>query len=334
MNYLRYLKDHAGWVIIWLFLVASLEILLLTLGGLGIIRLYVGIALTISILIGTYLDYRKVKSFILSMENIAESIDKKYLLPEMIDSCSNREQELFTHILRQMEQSMADNIAVYRRKSTDYKDYIETWVHEVKIPIATAGMIIENHKNELVKDSEIDTEIKRIQNYVEQALFFARSEAVEKDYIIKEIDLEEIANQVIYDKRKLLREKRACIDIHDMSISKKVLSDGKWISFIMSQIIENSIKYAKEDENLRIEIFLTAIDNKVMLHIKDNGIGMKNSEMNRIFDKGYTGTNGRNVSASTGMGLYLCRKLCTRLEHQLNVDSKENVGTEMIIEFT
>ena len=338
MNYFRYIKEHAGWIGIWMFLVITIEIMLMTLEGsvepgLGLtLKLYVGIGLTAAVILGTFIDYRKSRKFIDSLENMSDSLDCKYLLPEMIGEGSNQEQEILVRILKEMEHSMADNVADHRRRAEEYKDYIETWVHEVKIPIATAGMIIENHKDERVGEVGLDAEIKRIQSYVEQALFFARSEAVEKDYMIKEIDLEELVGSVIYDKKRILREKRASIDIHDMKADKKVCSDSKWISFIMSQIIDNSIKYAKEDTPLSLEIWVSS-DEHIKLHIKDNGVGMKSGEMGRIFDKGFTGTNGRNVSASTGMGLYLCKKLCNRLEHDLSALSAEGEGTEMIIEF-
>lgn len=333
MSYFKYLREHAGWLAIWLFLVSSLEIMLLTMKGSATLMIYVGIAITITIFLGTFLDYRKTKKFVTTLETSMESLDKKYLLPELLEPASSSDQQIYIAIIKQMEQSMADNIADYRRRSEEYRDYIVTWVHEVKIPIATAGMIIENHRDEAVREVGIDAEIKRIQNYVEQALFFARSEAVEKDYIIKELDLEEIASSVIYDKKRILREKRASVDIHDMSSTKKVLSDGKWLTFIMSQIIDNSIKYAKEDRTLALEIFVSEEADSVALHIKDNGIGMNSSELGRAFDKGFTGTNGRNVSASTGMGLYLCKRLCDRLEHGLTIKSVEGEGTELIIEF-
>lgn len=333
MSYFKYLREHAGWLAIWLFLVSSVEIMLLTMKGSALVMLYVGIALTVAIFLGTFLDYYKSKKFMTELETAMDSLDKKYLLPEVLEPSSSSDQQLYIAIIKQMEQSMADNIADYRRRSEEYRDYIETWVHEVKIPIATAGMIIENHGDESVKSVGIDAEVKRIQNYVEQALFFARSEAVEKDYIIKELDLEEIASSVIYDKKRILREKRASVDIHDMNSVKKVLSDGKWLTFIMSQIVDNSIKYAKSEQTLSLEIFVTEEADAVSLHIKDNGIGMNSSELGRAFDKGFTGTNGRNVSASTGMGLYLCKRLCDRLEHGLTIKSVEGEGTELIIEF-
>lgn len=331
MSYIRYLKEHAGWLAIWCFLVVTIDIFLLTVNGASMLMLYVALSITVMIIIGTYLDYRRLKLFLIELEKTCETLDKKYLLPEMITEINTQEEALYVDLIKKMETSMADNVAAHRRTSEDYKSYIETWVHEVKIPIATAKLIIENHGDETVREACIEKEIKRIQGYVEQALFFARSEAVEKDYMIKELDLEEIVTSVIYDKKRILREKRAGIDIHDMSVSKKVVSDDKWISFIISQVVENSIKYAKEDTQLVIEIFMTEENGKAILHIKDNGIGMKDGEVGRAFEKGFTGTNGRNVSASTGIGLYLCRKLCQRLEHEMSLSSKEGEGVEVCI---
>lgn len=333
MKYFKYLKEHAGWIAIWLFLIISIEIFLLTISGNNALKIYVGVAVTTLIWLGTFIDYCKVKKFVCGLEESMNSLDKKYLFAEMVGAGECQEQELVVYILKEMERSMADNVAEYRRTCEEYKDYIETWVHEVKIPIATAGMIIENHKNDLVGDVGLEAEVKRIQNYVEQALFFARSESVEKDYMIKKIDLEEVVSSVIYDKKRLLREKHAGVDLHDLNTERDVVSDGKWISFVLSQIVDNSIKYAKEAETLALEIWATEENKRVSLHIRDNGVGMKSGELSRIFEKGFTGTNGRNVSASTGMGLYLCKKLCSRLQHELTAKSVEGEGTEMIIKF-
>mgnify|MGYP003302250223 CR=1 FL=1 len=121
--------------------------------------------------------------------------------------------------------------------------------------------------------------------------------------------------------------------INDLKSEKKILSDKKWLAFILSQIIDNSIKYAKEDETLRLEIFLSEAENGTWLTVKDNGVGMKSGEVSKVFDKGFTGTNGRNIKQSTGMGLYLCRKLCTRLEHEIKVQSAEGEGTSLMILF-
>lgn len=225
---------------------------------------------------------------------------------------------------------MNTEVANYRRKSEEYKEYIETWVHEIKIPIATSKMIMTNHRTDSIMGSGLDMEMERIENYVEQALFYARSAEVEKDYFIKPIDLNQTISDTILQKKKMLIAKRASVDIHDVEPAKEILSDNKWLSFIIGQTVDNSIKYAKDD-SLKIEIFCQEVDDHVELHIKDNGIGMKSAEVDRVFDKGFTGSNGRANKASTGIGLYLCKKLCKRLEHDIRLESVENEGTTVII---
>ena len=118
-----------------------------------------------------------------------------------------------------------------------------------------------------------------------------------------------------------------------MPADRKIKSDEKWIGFIIGQILDNSIKYAKEGEALRLRVQFAEEDGSVCLQITDNGIGMKASETARAFEKGFTGSNGRSGRASTGMGLYLCKKLCNRLEHEIRMESKEGEGTTVSILF-
>ncbi len=333
MTFRKYIGDHVGWLVIAGFLIVTTDIFLLTMDGAAALMIYVAVSVLFAVLLGMYLDYRRIREFLGAIVQNTDALDQKYLTQEMLPEASTAEEHLITYILKQMGRSMTGQVGEYKRKSAEYREYIELWVHEVKIPIATAGMIIENHKNELVRDTAIEAEIKRIHGYVEQALFYARSETAEKDYLIKELDLEDTVGSVIADKKTLLRGIRAKLDIHDLKTGAKVLSDGKWISFIIGQIIDNSVKYPKEDQPPHIEIFATEEGGRVTLHIKDFGRGMKSGEVSHAFEKGFTGTNGRSGAASTGMGLYLCKKLCDKLGHGLTLNSKEGVGTEAQLRF-
>ena len=212
----------------------------------------------------------------------------------------------------------------------DYKEYIELWIHEIKIPIATSKMIIENNKNEITKS--IYEELDKIENYTEQALFYARSNTANKDYIIKKTNLEKIVNNVILKNKAELIHKKIQLDIHDINVEVK--TDSKWVIFILNQIINNSIKYKKQNENLKIEIFTKKQKESICLYIKDNGIGIKKGEITRVFEKGFTGSNGRILNKkSTGIGLYLCKKLCDKLGMAIELNSEENVGTEIKLIF-
>ena len=187
-------------------------------------------------------------------------------------------------------------------------------------------MIIENNKTTVTKS--INEELDKVENYIEQALFYARSNTVEKDYYIKKSNLKEIVNESIKKNKNLLIQEKILLNIHDLDVI--INTDSKWIVFILNQIIQNSIKYRKKEDSLSIEIYAVQKKEKVILYINDNGIGIKKGEIARVFEKGFTGTNGRlSNKKSTGIGLYLCKKLCDKLGIKIELNSNENEGTQI-----
>lgn len=191
-------------------------------------------------------------------------------------------------------------------------------------------MVIENNKNEVTKS--IDEELNKIEAYIEQALFYARSNTVEKDYYIKKVNLRDIVNESIRKNKSVLIQEKISIDIHDVDL--QVSTDSKWIVFILNQLIHNSIKYRKQNEILEIEIYAKQGLENVILFIKDNGVGIKKGEITRVFEKAFTGTNGRlSNKKSTGIGLYLCKKLCSKLGIAIELNSTQGQGTEVKLIF-
>ena len=190
-------------------------------------------------------------------------------------------------------------------------------------------MIIQNNKSAVTKS--IGEELDKVENYIEQALFYARSNAVEKDYIITKSNLKEIVNGAILKNKTNLLNKMVALELKDLE--QEVYTDSKWTVFIINQIIQNSVKYLK-DEDKKIEIFAESKNDKVILYIKDNGIGIKKGEISRVFEKGFTGENGRIIGEkSTGIGLYLCKKLCNKLGLGIELNSEKGVGTEVRLIF-
>lgn len=211
----------------------------------------------------------------------------------------------------------------------DYKEYIELWIHEIKLPIAVSKMIIENHKNKEMKS--IEEELDKIENYIEQALFYARSNTVEKDYRITESSLKEIVNSSVLKSKSGLLSNNVSVNLHDLD--EVVYTDSKWVIFMIHQIMSNSIKYAGEKEK-QIELYAKNQKENVILIISDNGIGIPQAEIKKVFEKGFTGTNGRlQNKKSTGIGLYLCKKLCDKLGIGIELSSQEKVGTEVKLIF-
>ena len=263
-------------------------------------------------------DYQRRTLFYKETTKILNNLDQKYLITEIINSGSFLDSKIFTDYLYEIDKSMNEHLKEYRTNNEDFIEYIELWCHEIKTPIATIKMLIENNKVK-VSDSLIE-EIDKIDNYVEQVLYYSRSNNVEKDYIIKKTNLKSVVETVIKRNKKDLINNKIKIDIKDIEVY--VNSDKKWLEFIINQIINNSIKY--KSANPTITIYQKTNKDNVELYIEDNGIGITIEDITKVFDKGFTGENGRKLSKSTGIGLYLCKKLATKLGHDIKITSNDN----------
>lgn len=285
------------------------------------------IILVISVLVSFFSEYFRRYTFYQTISLNIDALDKKHLISELIEEPEFSEGRLLYYVISKCNKSMNDEIAFYKNSSNEYREYIETWVHEIKTPISASKLIIENNKNAVT--NELDFELTRIDNYVEQALYYCRSNNIEKDYLIKEIDLSDIVKASIRKHSKLLIESKTTINLENFDF--RVFTDVKWIDFILGQIIINAQKYKS---NLPI-IAISAEEyaNSVILKIRDNGIGIPQGDLNRVFDKGFTGQNGRNHSKSTGIGLYLCKKLCLKMGLNIFITSELNEWTEVRIVF-
>ncbi|MDY5911031.1 MAG: sensor histidine kinase [Inconstantimicrobium porci] len=273
-------------------------------------------------------DYIKWRRYFNNIEDVLSNLDKKYLLPEVMDKADSITSEKISEILKTVSRSMHENVKYYRNMQEDYREYIEAWVHEIKTPIASSKLLIENNNNEVTK--KIDMQMDRIENYVEQVLYYSKSNETEKDYIIKKVSLDESVRNVIKRNYRDMIAKRIKVEMGELS--SIVYSDPKWIEFILNQIVVNSIKYSKDKESM-IQISSEELKNSVTLTIEDNGIGIPEKDVKRVFDKGFTGKNGRKYGKSTGIGLYLCRKLCLRLGIGISLQSEEGKYTKVIITF-
>lgn len=282
------------------------------------------------IVLGFYLffQYKNRKEIFDELLKSLDNLDKKYLISEVINKPVYLESKPYYYLLKKASKSMREEINSIKNERKEYKEYIEQWIHEVKTPIASIKLIEENNKT---KTSRIVlNELEALDRYVEQALFYARSEELEKDYLIKEMSLEECINKVIIKNKHLFILNN--VDVEIDNIDKNVYCDSKWLEFIANQIIVNAVKYRSLEEP-KVKIYTKDIKNGIQLIIEDNGIGIPESEINRVFDKGFTGSKGRLNNKSTGIGLYLCKKLCNKLGLLINIVSKENLYTKVIITF-
>ena len=280
------------------------------------------------LLIYIIIEYIKYKKYFDNIEDVLKNLDKKYLLPEVIEEPNSIIGEEINDILKEISRDMHEQVKYYRNMQEEYREYIEMWVHEIKTPIASSKLLIENNYNDLTR--KIDIQIDRIENFVEQVLYYSRSDEVGKDYIIKKVELLPLVKNVIRKNQRDFISKRIRLQLGELN--EVVYSDSKWIEFILNQILINSIKYSKGKDD-KIQIESKEISNTVVLTIEDEGVGIIERDLDRVFEKGFTGENGRKFGKSTGIGLYLCKKLCNKLGLGLEIQSEVNVGTKISIIF-
>lgn len=329
MSFKEFISNKKVLIFLIIFFIFTSEILLLPYEISRFIKLYIGIAPIVFVLIAILIEYREKQKFYDELNNSLNELKEKYLISEIISVPDFIEGKILKNTIKEAGKSMTENVNSYKIMQEDYKDYIELWIHEIKIPIATSEMIIENNKTEVTKS--INEELNKIENYTEQALYYARSNNANKDYIVTKSNLQEIVNNGVKKNKTALLSNKTSIELHDLE--KEVYTDSKWVIFIISQIIQNSIKYSK-NEDRKIEIYSITNSDNVILHIKDNGIGISSKDIGRVFEKSFTGENGRTINKkSTGIGLYLCKKLCDKLGLGIEISSEKNIGTDVKIIF-
>ncbi len=273
-----------------------------------------------------YQFYQK-KSFYDKFYMVFNNLDNKVLIHETIEDANFIDGRILLDILRETDKYKIEEINKYKYLFEEFREFMELWVHEIKTPLSAINLICENNKNKVT--SSINEEIRKIDGFIEMILFYARSQMPENDYLIKNCKLNDIINKVIIRNKNSFLEKNIRLDMHDLVV--KVRTDSKWMEFIINQIVVNSIKYTLN--NPLIEIYSVSDKERVSLIIRDNGIGISQKDLPRVFEKGFTGENGRSKYNATGMGLYLVKKLCLALGNNVIIDSIEGVGTTVKIVF-
>lgn len=309
-----------AWLIIWDFLavfhIKSGQILII-----GIVYFLAGI-------IRILYEYFRRKKFYTDLVTNTENLEKKYLLSAMTEQPDFYEGQIFYDILCETNKSMCDNVAEYRKSSEEFQEYIELWVHEIKLPVASLLLMCHNNPD---IDGKYNEQLRRIDDYIENVMYYVRSENVKKDYLIKEVSLKRAFANIAIKNREELQQRNVSLKTENLDIH--VMTDSKWLEYIMGQIIANSMKYFSDDREPEISVYTTDSAEKTILHIRDNGIGIPASDLPYIFEKSYTGSNGHTHSKSTGMGLYIINNLCKSLGHEVKAVSVPDEFTDISISF-
>lgn len=331
MNFWKYLKDQwwvfIGWflfVVLTAFVIWLLPGVSMNLGTLGYLVLMQTVLLAVILGIH-YLSKRHWWRELIFKEG--DSLLQNYLSSARSEE-EQLQEEFINQVIREHQETMEQAIT----NQEDQKDYIDSWVHEIKVPLAATQLLLRSIEFDIddYKYTSLENELNRMDEYVDQVLYVARLDSFSKDYLIQETSLKQVIQPVLRSQANYFIQKNIHYVIEGED--QPVLTDGKWISFIFRQLLSNAIKYTAE--NGQITIRLTKKRNGVQLIIQDNGIGIPKEDMRRIFDKGFTGKNGRNAQThSTGLGLYLAKNLANQLGVKLYAKSVEGQGTKMTLYF-
>lgn len=327
MKFITFLKDKLLFIISQIGIIFFVSVLLSVMKVNKEAIFLVCLTISVITVVALIAEFMRKHTFYETLITTLVQMEKKQYISHLIKNPHFLEGEILVEVLQQVTKAMNDEISSYQMAQEEYREYIETWIHEVKLPIAGIGLLCENNKTDLTK--HIAREVKRIEAYVEQALYYARSTQVEKDYSIKKIELETFIKSVIKKHSAQLIACKADIKLEHLTVT--VFSDPKWLDFIVGQIISNSIKYRRD--TFKLSFFAEEVAGQVVLSISDNGIGIAKKDLSRVFEKGFTGENGRKYAKSTGIGLYLCKKLCEKMYLGIEIESEIGVGTTVKIIF-
>ncbi len=271
-------------------------------------------------------NFCRKKAYYDNLIQTLEQMDQKYLIHEMLERPAFYDGKLLYDVLCQANRSMYEQVAHYRRETSAFQEYIELWVHEVKPPLATMQLMCRNDPN-----SKYAGQIRRMDACVENVLYYARSRNAEKDYLIQPVSLADAFREAAMKNREILLERGISLSTEHLDIT--VMTDGKWLCYIFGQLLSNSVKYISSERSPEIHVYAEDFADQTVLHFRDNGIGIPVKDLPLVFEKSFTGENGRAGTKSTGMGLYIVKSLCNKLGHAIEVQSLQGAYTEMILTF-
>lgn len=273
--------------------------------------LYIGIIFFIIDLFLFNKRYRRLRN---SKKTIMVQIDP---LPEAQNVLERQYQELLQILYKNKNDLtvQADN------KQQDLVNYFTHWTHQIKTPIAAMRVLLQSQQTE--QSAELEMELFKIEQYVQFVLQYLRLENMSNDLVFKKYELDGILKSAIRKNAKMFIRKKIALNYNEMKFT--VLTDEKWLLFVMEQILSNSLKYTNEGS---ISIYMK--ENRLI--IEDTGIGIRAEDLPRVFENGFTGYNGRAFHHSTGIGLYLCKQILTKLSHGIAIESEVGKGTKVMID--
>ena len=232
-------------------------------------------------------------------------------------------EKLLQERVEELEYEQKNQLLVEQEKYNDLLDYYTLWVHQVKTPIAASSLLIGDLKDKEAK-SQLEQELFKIESYVHLVLQYLRLESFHDDLVLKQENLADLVREVVKKYALFFIQQGLSLNLHDLDYT--IVTDKKWFLVILEQVLSNSLKYTKEGS---IEIYFQ----EGSLYIKDTGLGIQNADLLRVFERGFSGYNGRLTQQSSGLGLYLSKKIADQLGHKIAIDSQVGQGTTVSIAF-
>ena len=272
-------------------------------------------------------DFLRQRARLRELESILEGLDQKYLFAECVPTPRSLYERRLFELTRRAGRAMTGAVSDARAAQREYREYVEGWVHEIKTPITAARLICQKLDGDTRR--RLICELDQVQAHVERALFYARAESPERDCVIRQTQLSQLVAQAVGEHRALLIQ--SGVRVETDGLDRSVYTDGKWAAFILGQLLQNAARYRGPEPVVTISA--RPLGRQVQLTVADNGLGIPAQELPRVFDRGFTGSNGRARGGSTGIGLYLCKKLAGFLELGLEITSEEGRGTTVTLTF-
>ena len=265
--------------------------------------------------------YQKHQILSGSITSISSSVNE---LPNSKDLLENDYQNL----IKGLVENRGDLIFQFDNKQTEMIDYYTLWAHQIKTPISAMGLLLQTEDKASEQTKAYQQELFKIEQYVEMVLQYLRLESMTSDLIIKEYDLLSSVKQAVKKYSMIFINKKITLDLEE--IQCQVITDEKWLVFVLEQILSNALKYTHQG---KIAIYMDKRQKKTLI-IEDTGVGIRDEDILRIFDRGFTGYNGRMDKKSTGIGLYLSQQVLSKLSHSMTVASEVGRGTKVRIDLS
>lgn len=329
-----YIASRAPQLLVAIALEALLVVVLEVTGSAPDLVVLVCLLVALATVAALALGYLRGREFWASLDSLAELPDAPHVAREVMARPTTAEARVASRAVAAIAKDAADEVAAKQRSVEEYRSYVETWVHEAKSPITAAHLALANIESDPACNvapprlRAVDDELARVEGYVEQALFYARSETLDRDFLVRRHVLRDVVSHSVKANASLLIGARVTPRLGE-GLDLAVFTDEKWLAFMLGQLLQNSVRYVRADAEGGSQVFFDArlvdeglASERVELTVRDNGCGVSAADLPRVFDRGFTGDNGRDHGHSTGLGLWLVWRLASKMGVSVAADTE------------